>query len=294
MKGFDRGKGLVSVAIIMTLLSFSAAGQEDVNPEQELEEIRSIVVEMNESGIPTQRVEDLYSQANSTYNTQLARNESGKETDYSGISEALEQVEDIRTKGFRTKDQIELLRSRIEELDKNQDLNLSAAKSQLEDAEVEFRDERFERAQEHIDNGYEEISEAQSAVTQAQAFAEATQDNLRNFVEENWKILSAVSGSSIIIIYIVYKEYLILRLKKRRKKLKRKRDVLQDLIAESQDKYFQKNDLSESAYNTRTDRYGEMIRDINRQLPLIEEELEKRNSLSLLIREKFLEGEEAE
>ncbi|NMI76974.1 hypothetical protein GLT92_00965 [Nanohaloarchaea archaeon] len=264
-------------------------GQTATEANSSLRESEEIIREMNRSNIPTQRVSDLYERANESYVTQLERNRSGKESDYSMVLNTVEQIEEIRTEAFRTKDQLDILRSRIKELNKSRDLNLSGAREELEEAEIEYRDERFERSRENIDLAYQEISEAQSAVTQAQAFASATRDKFQTFLINNWKKLSATLVILSALFYLLYKEYRIYSLEKKKQNLKQKREVIQDLTSEAQEEYFQENDMAESAYNTRTDKYGEMIRDINRQIPLIDEDLEKEWSPSQVINQKILD-----
>ena len=275
------------VLFAVLLLVSAAAGQTAQEASNALEDAENVIQEMNNSDIPTQRVSDLYEQANESYVTQLERNRSGRETDYSIALDTVEQIKDIRTEAFRTKDQLDILRSRINELNEDEDLNLSGAKNELEEAEIEYGDERFERAQEHIDLAYQEISEAQSAVTQAQAFASATRDKFQTFLVNNWKRLLAAIVIVSVLSYLLYKEYRIYSLKKRKQNLKQKREVIQDLTSEAQEEYFQENDMAESAYNTRTDKYGEMIRDINRQIPLIDEDLQKEWSPSQIISRKI-------
>ena len=264
-------------------------GQTATEANSSLRESEEIIREMNRSNIPTQRVSDLYERANESYVTQLERNRSGKESDYSMVLNTVEQIEEIRTEAFRTKDQLDILRSRIKELNKSRDLNLSGAREELEEAEIEYRDERFERSRENIDLAYQEISEAQSAVTQAQAFASATRDKFQTFLINNWKKLSATLVILSALFYLLYKEYRIYSLEKKKQNLKQKREVIQNLTSEAQEEYFQENDMAESAYNTRTDKYGEMIRDINRQIPLIDEDLEKEWSPSQVINQKILD-----
>jgi len=270
----------------LLLLPLASAQTAD-EAREALSEVERTIKKMNQSDIPTKRVSDLYRQANSSYQTQLERNSTGKETDYSGVLNTADQIQSIRTEAFRAKDQLALLRSRIDELDQDEDLNLSDAKEELERAETEFQDERFERSQNHIDQAYQEISEAQSAVTQAQAFAAATRDRFRMFLADNWKPLSTATILLALLSYLGHKEYRIWRLKRDKHGLKQKREVLHSLIADAQHDYFQQNEMAQSTYNTRTDKYGELIRDINRQLPLINEELEKRWSPSQLIKQKI-------
>lgn len=281
----------LALILLVTWMSAAATGQTAEEALNSLNEAEEAVEEMNSSDIPVQRVSDILSTANKSYKSQLERNRSGKESDYSEVISRVESIKEIRRGAFRVKDQLDILRSRMDELE-NQDLNLSEAKRGLREAEREFADERFERSMENIDQTYQEISKAQSAVTQAQAFASATRDKFQTFLVNNWKRLLAAMVIVSVFSYLVYKEYRIYSLKKKKQSLEQKREVLQDLIAETQNKYFQKNDMAESAYNTRTDKYGEMIRDINRQIPLIDEDLAKHSSLTTIIDEKILDRTE--
>jgi len=53
-----------------------------------------------------------------------------------------------------------------------------------------------------------------------------------------------------------------------------RKDSIRNLTAKTQQDYFEKQDLSEITYKTRITKYAELIRDINRQIPLLNEKLE--------------------
>ena len=55
--------------------------------------------------------------------------------------------------------------------------------------------------------------------------------------------------------------------------MERRRENITRLISEAQKQYFEKGEMSEIRYYVRTKKYAELIRDINRQIPLLKEKL---------------------
>jgi hypothetical protein len=62
-------------------------------------------------------------------------------------------------------------------------------------------------------------------------------------------------------------------------RLRAEQEVIRSLIAKSQKDYFEKGKLSEATYHARIEKYSEMIRDLERQIPLINEELARAKGL---------------
>ena len=52
-----------------------------------------------------------------------------------------------------------------------------------------------------------------------------------------------------------------------------RRKTLKGLIKEAQQDYFGTGSLSEGSYNIKVKKYAEMVRDIDRQIPLLKEQL---------------------
>jgi ElaB/YqjD/DUF883 family membrane-anchored ribosome-binding protein len=275
------------IALIVTAFISIGAAQPSITFEEadeRLNESRSAIQEMNETGIPTQRAEDLYGQAEQSYEAQLGLNESGEPTDLSQVEEITGQILEIRDTSIRVNDRIQVLDNRIQELEEEEEnLNLSAAKNQLENAREEFRNQRFEESNENIDQAYQEISNARSAVTQAQAFYDATSDNLVNYIRNNTREIAIGSAIGILLLITGIHEFRVHRLRKRKNHLKKRKEVLQDLVEETQEKYFEKGDLSKSSFETRRDTYNEMIREVNEKLPVVREQLEDKTELRSMI-----------
>jgi hypothetical protein len=58
--------------------------------------------------------------------------------------------------------------------------------------------------------------------------------------------------------------------------LNKEKEVVYNLIKELQKDYFEKQKIAENSYKIKIKKYGEIIRDINRQIPLLQAELEKK------------------
>ena len=105
---------------------------------------------------------------------------------------------------------------------------------------------------------------------------QATTRTLKAFFVNNWLLLIiiAIGGS---LIYIVSRNRIIyIRTKLKIKYLERERGVLEELIKETQSGYFEKSKISEASYRIRIKKFSDLTRDINRQIPLLKEELAKR------------------
>jgi len=266
-------KEIFVVAVLAVVLIPTASAQTVEEANETLGRASGAIQEMEEDGMPTTRVEDLMEQANNTYRAQLAAERRNETADYSLVVELSNEIIDIKDQAFMTHDQLEALGDRIDELE--EDYNVSGARSAYEEGRQEFEDQRFEKAQENIDEAYKEISEAQALGARAEAFLEAQRDNIVYFITDNWLWLLIGGGIAAFVGWIGKREWRYYRLKKEREKLKLRRGVLQDLLKEAQSKYFQDSEMAESTYNIRTDKYGEMIRDVNSRIPVINEELEK-------------------
>ena len=75
--------------------------------------------------------------------------------------------------------------------------------------------------------------------------------------------------------FILYIQKIKIRLKL--KNLLRQKNTLNLLIKKLQYGYFEKKDISESEFGIKLEKFKEMIRDINRQIPLLKEQMIRLN-----------------
>ncbi|MCD6476788.1 MAG: hypothetical protein J7K26_01310, partial [Candidatus Aenigmarchaeota archaeon] len=87
----------------------------------------------------------------------------------------------------------------------------------------------------------------------------------------------------IILTYKIIKIYLI---KRKIEILESEKNTLKKLIANTQRDYFEKGILSDVDYHIKIHKFGELIRDIDRQIPLLKEEIAKIQKLKY-IEKKF-------
>lgn len=260
-----------SVVLAVVVLAGMAAGQQHVtagDAVDALQEGREIVRGMAEAGIPTTRVSDLYRRANATFVGQNA----SADPDYSKVTAIVERMRGIEETAFRVHDELGLLNETVREL-RAEGLNTSDVEDHYRAARIAFRGERFETAAEEVDATREAVSNARAVSTRVQAFSEAARGDIASFVDRNrWTLLGGLLLLAVVTVG-GYRELHAYRLLKRKERLEHRKAVLEDLIAESQQAYFEEGEIAEETYRTRMDRYGEMVRDINRQIPVIEEEL---------------------
>lgn len=266
---------------LITLLSVGfALAQTSGEAEKGLKDAKDAIQEMESKNLSTQEVKDIYRRANRSYQNQLALNRSKRPTDYSTVIELTNSITEIRDEAIRVKDKLVVLESQLKQAQKDSNANLTEAEQSFKTTEEEFEAGRYEEAEEGIENTYTKISEARSAATQAQTLYESRQDELKQFFEENY--LEVIVGLLIILIlsYVGHRELRIYKLKKKKEQLRLRRNVLQELTGETQRKYFEKGEISKTVFESRTDKYSDMIREIEEELPVLDEKLEDSRAIS--------------
>ncbi|MBU3912929.1 MAG: hypothetical protein KKE50_02435, partial [Nanoarchaeota archaeon] len=126
-----------------------------------------------------------------------------------------------------------------------------------------------------INIAYEELSEVQSSQTALNLFYSTTSKTVKNFFINQWKKILIISAIVLVLLLVSWKaisKFLVLR---KIKFLETKKNVLNNLIQKVQGNYFKDKKASESEYRIKIKTFEEMIRDINRQIPLLKEEMFK-------------------
>ncbi|MDY6788513.1 MAG: hypothetical protein SVV03_00975 [Candidatus Nanohaloarchaea archaeon] len=298
----DRG-GLCSDTLKVLLVAFvalsftlAASAQDDGSPvtleeaKKSLERAKTHINDMKDENLPTLRVRDIYIDANATL---VALREGGKE-DFSRVVEKVERIPEIKRQALRTKDELEALEQRVNDLRKR-GINTTEVEESFQKANREFRNERYEEARGAIDTTYDRVSEAEATSTQVKAFTAAARQNIAYYVSNNlWELI----GGFIAFILLAiegWREYDAYSLVKRRRKLRLRRQVIRDLISEAQRLYFKEREMSESTYNIKNEKYSKMVLDVNRELPVIESRIRDTNTIvTWLAEEKPIEEEYAQ
>jgi len=226
--------------------------------------------EMINDGIAVTRYNDTLISAKKIYEAQLALERAGGKPDYSLVYEKLDELKNIKKNAYKALDELRALELTINQ---TKGIDLSPVLEVYQEAKDEFRAERYERCLELTDKAYNKISELEAWQTKVKVFYEATSRSILTFLKENWKEISI----TLIVIFtttvLSYNRVMCWRINKKIESLKRRRESIEKLIAKTQKEYFEKGKISETAYHIRIKKYSEMIRDINRQIPLLKEEL---------------------
>jgi hypothetical protein len=283
-----KGKFLILVffLFIYPVLSIS---EEAIAINSTLNEVKLMIEEMKEANFSIQRVSDLYLEAEQLYKAQLALENAGGKPDYSLILNNIEEIKSLKEKAFLIADEIKVLELRIKE----SYVNTSEVWIIYDEAVREFKDERYEKAEELIEKAYTKLSELESTVTRIQAFYESISKTLENFIKENLEKIVGGIVATIVLIIIFHNRIRVYRLNRKLKLLEIRKKVLRELIAKTQRDYFERGVIGEDTYKIRIKRFGELMRDINRQIPLIKEEIAKVKKVDITKKyKKELEGKE--
>jgi len=95
------------------------------------------------------------------------------------------------------------------------------------------------------------------------------------FVINNWKILSSLAIVIIVFLLIYRIKISIWLVNRKMEALKLRKKTIKELVMQTQKDYFQYGKMPEGEYNIKTKKFAELVRDIDRQIPLLQEQLAK-------------------
>ncbi len=266
-----RGKIFVWL-LILSLLATPIFGMSDATEaNNSLSEAKLAIQQMKEANFSVQRVTDLFLEAEQIFKSQVALKNAGGKPDFSLILDRTKKILELKEKSFRISDELKALRLRIDE----SDVNTSEVEEIYLEAVKEFNDERYDRSEELIEKAYRKLSELESRAARIAAFYEAVSKTFENFIKENWKKIVFISAIILLLLVIFHNRIKVYRLKRKLERLKLRRKVLNELIAKNQMDYFQFRKIGEDTFHIREKKFGELVRDIDRQIPLIREQLAK-------------------
>lgn len=275
-------KVVVLTILIVILISPLVLSQNKTQKiKNQINETEGKMYEMQKDGLPTTRYNDTLLLTKDLYRAQISLKEDKR--DYSNIEEKIKELQELKKNAYKTKDELHAFKVTI---NRTQGINKTPILQIYQEAKNEYESERYQRSLEKIDEGYEKISELESMQTKAKAFYDATSRTLTNFLKQRWKEISGTIVAIVVFIVLTHNKIAIWLTKRRIERLKTRRKSIKQLIAKSQKQYFEKGELSESTYRTRTDKYSELIRNINRQIPLLKEEIELRKKGKIFKKKK--------
>ena len=229
-----------------------------------LKELNFSVVRYNDTLIAT---EELYWEQ-----VTLETNEG--EANYLLLNQKLNELKNIREKAYLAFDELGALKIRI---DATTATNTTPIYELYNKSETAFHAERYEESLQLTEETYIKISEMEATETKVRAFYGATSRTFTNFLKNNLRNILIGVIILIIISIIIYSPTKKALIEHQIKKLEQRADGIKSLIAESQKDFFDKQTLNESTFHVRIKKYGELLRDIHRQIPLLKEKLAYHN-----------------
>ena len=155
------------------------------------------------------------------------------------------------------------------------DTNFSGMQEEYNQIIISFDEERFEDTLKLINQGYDRISEIQSSQTALNSFYLATSSTIKNFFRENWLRILIILSLTLFFVLIFWNNLKKLRMRMKFNHLMTQKKALNTLIQNMQKSYFKTKKLSETEYTIKLKKFKELIRDIDRQIMVLKEEMFK-------------------
>ncbi len=305
---------IVASAIIAAALVFILLGQGastgfavvDTQAQQALQQIEQDITELEQVGLSTAYVTDLYEEAQRAFQgedlqslqirakflnktdpqtaqelftlaEELAKGDSKVGEDYNKVLEIQQEVRAHKEQALALFDELHLAKAQIEAVNDSQ-VNLSNVWDIYLTEEENFYGDRFENISANLATIEEEIIQAQLEATRLRVLYKASQRTLKAFIARNWAFILL----SLIILAaaaaIMNNEYIIKKLKKKQKENQQEERILQELRKKTQEEYYGKGTLSRRTYEARKKKYKERQLQIKEQAPVIASKLEKRRT----------------
>ena len=249
---------------------------EALSARSSLLEARSIIEEMENAGFSTARAQDTFQTALVLYEGQISIEAQGKTGNYADIVDKAAEIEDIRNRAFAIQDGLVVLKQAIE--DKKKLIDIAEPQRLYEEALIEFKSERYENAEQKIDESYKSINELERAKSRTGVLIEASKTLSQRLIEAWKEILVAIAIISLVVFVgqnFLYRKLIDTKIRM----LELEKKTIEGLVQKTQNDYYNKGKLSEISYHIKIKKYGELIRDINRRLPLLREAKEKKGNL---------------
>lgn len=268
-------KSKIFIFLVLSLFLFSFLSAEAKFTKQDAEAClnssEKIIQEFQLNNYSYSRLNDSFKQARAIF---ISQSSSTKNQDFSFVQRYCEEIKNVSKLGIDARISFSALKN-FYDLSLTSDMNTSKVDSLMNQIDTEITNERYELVSNLVNNGYVLIIDTKSQNTAINVFYDSTKTGLQNFLNNNLKFI-------LILFFILFALFLIYRmaitryiLRNKLANLDRRKESIKELIKKTQKEYFQDNVISEVTYNVRISTYGDMVRDIDRQIPLLRESLVK-------------------
>ncbi len=252
-----------------------------------INESKDIMQLMLDDGFHVLSINDSLRQAESIFVSQTVLKEKKKPYDFSLVVSYCEGIAQIREDALVARDDYNSL-TKFYNDSVVAGMDTSSIDSIISDLQENIDVERYTENKPLIDKAYTEITKVKSSYTAINLFYQSTAKGIKsffiakntlvsipalNFEPKNWQVLLGVVVLLAIALFIyrirIMKSMLITKLER----LQNRKKTIKELIMQTQKDYFQYGKIPEGEYNIKTKRFAELIRDIDRQIPLLQEDI---------------------
>ena len=266
--------GVICLIFIENSLAFSTTqSNESIQAKEALAQAERDIFEMIDKNISINRVNETYQEALQLYSAQSALEEKGSKANYKLIIEYASKISSIKKTALEANDNLKIFVETFEEAEK--DTNFSGMQEEYNQVIISFDEERFEDTLKLINQGYDRMSEIQSSQTALNSFYLATSRTIKNFFRENWLRIIIILSLTLFFILVFWNNLKKLRMRMKFNHLIIQKKALNTLIQNMQKGYFKTKKLSEAEYTIKLKKFKELIRDIDRQVMVLKEEMFK-------------------
>lgn len=272
----------VSIALVFAL-SFSFAATVSTTSKSNvtqndaglcINDSTQIMADMAASGLNTIRVNDTLKEAQALYDSQVVLHDKKRNYDFSLVIPYCNAIKQIKADSIMATDEFSaLLKFYNDSIVPG--MNTSSIDALVSQAQSEITSERYELVSDIVNEAYTEIIDVKSSYTSLNIFISSTTTGLRKFIVDNWKVILTLLVLGILF-FMAYRIKIFKWITERKiNSLMVRKNTLKNLIMKTQKSYFQLGTIAEGEYNIKTKKFAELVRDIDRQIPLLEEELIK-------------------
>lgn len=264
---------LLAPAVHATEEGFAQVSREEAGLA--INESRASIYEMSVNNLSTNRVSDIFVVAQNLLDANYALEKQNESYNYFSVILKTRELAEVKREAFEVSDSLRALEINLIDAENSEGANFSEARELFASAKKEFRAERFEKANDAIDSTYAKIEEIEQSHTKLRAIYEASTRTIAGFFQRNWQIIIIFVTTLSILAMIFWKKIMIIRISRKIIRLELEKKTIDSLIMEAQKNYFVNGVLSEDTYKVKTQKYREMKRDINRQIPIFKTRLKR-------------------
>ena len=262
--------------VSFALLASPALSQTYDEAQKALDASERTIAEMQAQNFSVLLANDTLQEAMQIFAAQELMNKSGGKADYSIVIAKTNAIESIKASALNAYDELVALEKTLDELPES---DRQAVSQYFEEARAEFYNERYDNVKGKVDAVYQKISEQQALNTKIAAMLDARRRNIVGFFSANWMYIAAAVVVVVLVAMVFTNRFLRYRIAKKMRVLTMEKSVITELMKDTQRMYFEQAKISDDMYKVRIDKFEELMRDIDRQLPLLREELELRGGV---------------